>query len=283
MSDKSRYFSDSDYDGSQSDCDGTKLFSHKILCAIFEDDNVDLLQKALQFMSPNQIYKMISVRCFVYIDDDDGGHRPHDSINCFKYLIQQGLDINCQDEYGNTPLHHACIYNDRAIYYILRKGGNPNIKCSQGRTPIHCYVMGHTDFNHRDESSADIDFLKEAISRGFDVKSVDINGNSCLHLYQTRKVDKFITVLDLFIENDFDINMVNNRNMDIIASSQKYFPNVVEQLIPELFKRGFNFYSRDLPSIVEMFNQNERNRIMNLIEELHDQNNHNEIKQPEFD
>ena len=52
-------------------------------------------------------------------------------------LIERGSDVNCQDSFGMTPLHHACRTLNRNVALILLKNGaDITIQDNQNRTPL---------------------------------------------------------------------------------------------------------------------------------------------------
>lgn len=56
-------------------------------------------------------------------------------INTLRKLLQQGVDIHAQDEYGDTALHLAAKQGHIAsVRYLLAKGANPNLLNHAGRT-----------------------------------------------------------------------------------------------------------------------------------------------------
>lgn len=51
-------------------------------------------------------------------------------------LIQKGVNVNVQDDAGNTPLHLACKKLDsEMIHWLLERGANPSIKNKKRKTP----------------------------------------------------------------------------------------------------------------------------------------------------
>lgn len=58
-------------------------------------------------------------------------------LECVNILIDAGIDINCQDHQGHTPLHAAVICQQIPIIHrLLSSGSNPNVKDKSGQTPL---------------------------------------------------------------------------------------------------------------------------------------------------
>jgi ankyrin repeat protein len=52
--------------------------------------------------------------------------------------LENGAEVNAQDEKGETPLHCACWFGHDAIVSMLfKKGANVNAKTNGGETPLH--------------------------------------------------------------------------------------------------------------------------------------------------
>ena len=53
--------------------------------------------------------------------------------------LLQWIDLDMQNEQGETLLHHACLFK-----YLLDHGSNPNHKDSEGQSPLfHATAFGH--------------------------------------------------------------------------------------------------------------------------------------------
>ena len=55
--------------------------------------------------------------------------------------LEQGIDVNCRNEYNETALHMATVF-DRydAIRLLLSMGADPNVRAEGGYAPLHYAV-----------------------------------------------------------------------------------------------------------------------------------------------
>ncbi len=54
-----------------------------------------------------------------------------------RVLIENGANVNCRCDMGNTPLHDAVTQNnDGIIELLINAGANPTIKNEFGQTPL---------------------------------------------------------------------------------------------------------------------------------------------------
>ncbi|MDG1137957.1 MAG: DUF4836 family protein [Opitutales bacterium] len=64
-------------------------------------------------------------------------------LNALAQSIDQGALINANDRLGHTPLHYCAFKgNARFVDYLLRNGGNPNVKGRHYSTPLHSAAWG---------------------------------------------------------------------------------------------------------------------------------------------
>ncbi|KAF8785043.1 inversin-like [Argiope bruennichi] len=58
-------------------------------------------------------------------------------------LLLKGVECNCVDVFGMTPLHYACMRNGHlnCVSILLEARANPNIVDIEGKTPIHWAVL----------------------------------------------------------------------------------------------------------------------------------------------
>ena len=63
-----------------------------------------------------------------------------------EYLIEQGADINHQNNKGMTPLHIAALYGYVDIVMLLVKNNaNTNIECNKKLIPLNYALMSRTE------------------------------------------------------------------------------------------------------------------------------------------
>lgn len=80
---------------------------------------------------------------------DKYSHVSHDS-ELLSIMLRSNVEINAQDLYGNTALHHACKCGSRKkVLMLLEAGADPNIKNKEGFTPISIpyHPVGEDDFS----------------------------------------------------------------------------------------------------------------------------------------
>lgn len=59
----------------------------------------------------------------------------------YNHLKSKRVNINCQDENGNSPLYVASYFGqDEIVLLLLKNGANVNIKNHYGLTPLHAAV-----------------------------------------------------------------------------------------------------------------------------------------------
>ena len=59
------------------------------------------------------------------------------NIETVRLMLNQGVEVNYRDDYGNTPLHHAAEKGDRAfVHLLLEYGAEVNAITNQGETVL---------------------------------------------------------------------------------------------------------------------------------------------------
>lgn len=62
-------------------------------------------------------------------------------------IVTAGVDIDCRNEYGQTPLFLACWYNCvSALHYLIEIGADPHITDNAGVMPSHlCQMLARNE------------------------------------------------------------------------------------------------------------------------------------------
>ncbi|KAK5966702.1 Ankyrin repeat protein [Trichostrongylus colubriformis] len=87
-------------------------------------------------------------------------------------LVHHGADVNANDAYGMTPLHHAAMKaNEPAASTLLKHGAYVNAKAMKGTTPLLTACVHGSD-----------DIIQMLLSNGADTSETDNRMNSVYHI-----------------------------------------------------------------------------------------------------
>lgn len=123
----------------------------------------------------------------------------HDAIALGKKVevqefIDAGIDVNCPDKKGQTPLHIAVKENElKAIPLLLEHGANPNIQDKKGQTPLHIAA------NNPYEESMEIAQL--LLAHGADRSIRDATGRTALDITEWEDMDSLLSSQQSFTEH----------------------------------------------------------------------------------
>uniref|UniRef100_A0ABD2X5E8 Uncharacterized protein n=1 Tax=Trichogramma kaykai TaxID=54128 RepID=A0ABD2X5E8_9HYME len=117
--------------------------------------------------------------------------------------IQQTVQVDMRDNWGNSPLHLALRRENRmAAEVLLRRGADPNSINKDGLTPLHVISMRRRD---NDLPNMLIE-LSNAVDLTLQLDIQDKSGNTPLHLALDHGLEK---VAELLLINGADANLPN--------------------------------------------------------------------------
>jgi ankyrin repeat protein len=125
-------------------------------------------------------------------------------------LIQKGADVNAKDDYNDTPLNFAIELNDIEITEILLDNGAViNPKDVDRNIPLHTAVQNKNNLG----------MIKFLVRKGADIKAIDKNENSVLHIasfFGNTEAIKYFIYLDL------DLNIKDNKGETPLFKALNY-------------------------------------------------------------
>lgn len=118
----------------------------------------------------------------------DGGHP-----DMVAFFVKHGLDVNAQDNEGNTPLMDEFCNFPEIIRALIKAGANPNIRNNKGENAVMYYIahmrttggwetLPDGSILHWDGAEINKGALQEVIAGGGNVNMKDKEGNRPLDL-----------------------------------------------------------------------------------------------------
>jgi ankyrin repeat protein len=113
-----------------------------------------------------------------------------DTLEFAEFLLQNGLDVNCRDHRGSTPLHLALrggSAREKVILWLLEHGADVLATDNEGKTVLHEAANGFNEYSS---------VFDKLIKAGADVNATDFTNRTALHMAaENPKLVKFL--LDL--------------------------------------------------------------------------------------
>jgi ankyrin repeat protein len=169
----------------------------------------------------------------VNAEDDDGktpliysielGH-----LEIVKFLVDKGADVNAKDDDGNTAL----IYSSEGghleiVKFLVSKGADVNAKDSVGNTPLMI--------------CSDLEIVKFLVDKGADVNVRDDYGNTTL--IQSIKYGDPLEIVKFLVSKGLDVNAENSHgNTALMYSSEKGRLEIVKFLV----SKGANVNAKNI-------------------------------------
>lgn len=143
----------------------------------------------------------------------------------FKYFIDKGVDVNLQDNGGDTPFMNAANSNTLAVVkYLSTYVTNLNIKDENGRSALAMAVNRNTP-----------DVIRFLLEKGADINTVDKDGNTLsyyvLNNFKSNNPKRFEEKLQLLQENGLLVNKVqSNGNTLLHLATKKHNLDLLQRL-----------------------------------------------------
>ena len=167
----------------------------------------------------------------------------NNKYNEFKKLLNKDIDINLQDEFKNTLIHYAIIYNQEEIiklllsyqcnidyididgftilYYPIKYGYNNILKIILENSK---HIIGFPIYNIKDKNMNtalhyaviynNSDSLNILLDIDSNINNINNEGNTSLHL---AVYNNNINIINLLLKNkDIDVNLLNNQGLSVL-------------------------------------------------------------------
>lgn len=112
------------------------------------------------------------------------------------FIIDQGANVNAQNDEGHAPLHMAC--SPEIAKLLLDHGAEVDLQDNLGRTPLHCLAADGT------ERYEVIQFLLEA---GANAALEDEGGETPVQISKSRQDSDIVELFEIWsgdLDFDFD-------------------------------------------------------------------------------
>jgi len=119
-----------------------------VRCGFHDNSNLELTEA-----SKHEVLEYLSSR-LNYHHHDLFNAVSEGLVHVIQEVIDNGVDINVTNSFGQTPLHLAAYFGHmEEVQFLLSKSANPNVVSVNGRTPLDMALLELLE-RHRDYSKA---------------------------------------------------------------------------------------------------------------------------------
>ena len=123
---------------------------------------------------------------------------PESVIECAKFLVEKGAEIDAEDSTGETPLHYIascgrCTALNKLAEFLIDAGGNMNKRDDHGHAPIHTLAL----------NGWNIDFLHLLIEKGALISIANNYGETPLRIAYRQNNEEVFNILSKFEKMGF--------------------------------------------------------------------------------
>ena len=211
-----------------------------------------------------------------------------------KIMFDKGININCQNEYGETPLHIAISKGDKKlISFLLQYNPNKNIKTFKDKMTAYDYSKEQGDqsiINLIEDNTKSLNCEDDNFNYNDNNISFDDRDNKVIGVFQSKKndiIDNYNDINILFTKKSKFTNTINSTSnngdiyyFDSVTEKDRYFEqikrienksNYENEYIKEDIKNSIKKNNNN-DNINNYINNNNNDNIDNYIN-----NNNNEI------
>ena len=209
--------------------------------------DLPLLMLAAMFTSENAIRNLVECGAELGVENESGDTVLHNAVinksdSVLQYLLSLGLNCNNANDAGQTPLHMAAAAgSERQIALLLAANADTTATVEHGENILHFAMQNHkcenitacigtlpsiVDINarnmdgltplHAAVSKGTLKHVKWALDLGADMRSVDKERTSVLHLAATNDSENREEILKFLLDSGADISATDEDGMTVL-------------------------------------------------------------------
>ena len=173
------------------------------------------------------------------------------NLEMFRFLLDQGFDLNAVDQNGKTPLHREL--DAEVVEFLFKRGSNVNARDNEGKTPLH-YASFEGMVTKLVELGANVNLVDNRgrspifensdsiktnylLAHGAKLDLRDTDGRTPL-LYWLSRRDMTRGMMAPFMNNGADIRVFDNLGATAIHYAARHSDSDTTSLLLSLYKDG---------------------------------------------